>query len=194
MKKIKIIFASVGCLVAMMMLSACGHQHVWTEATCTSPKTCNECGEVEGNALGHTCEVGKCQSCGEFQGAETIEKITAKASKACEKITSIAQNGSSSLTSSMTNEKEFCDSIEATYKSYQAVISEFDDAADLCGDYEYLADLKKALYGVSAAFPTFPSVKNFDTMIEYSNNLVPFVNALSNVVVEAEALETEALK
>ena len=29
------------------------HEHVWSEATCTEPKKC-ECGETEGEALGHT--------------------------------------------------------------------------------------------------------------------------------------------
>ncbi|MBR2422192.1 MAG: discoidin domain-containing protein, partial [Oscillospiraceae bacterium] len=30
------------------------HQHDWTDATCTAPKTCSGCGATEGNALGHT--------------------------------------------------------------------------------------------------------------------------------------------
>ena len=29
------------------------HEHSWTEATCTMPKTCTVCGETEGEALGH---------------------------------------------------------------------------------------------------------------------------------------------
>ena len=36
-----------------LTLCACGHQHTWVEATCTEPKTCSECGETEGEALGH---------------------------------------------------------------------------------------------------------------------------------------------
>ena len=30
------------------------HQHDWQNATCTEPKTCSDCGETEGEALGHT--------------------------------------------------------------------------------------------------------------------------------------------
>ena len=30
------------------------HQHIFTEATCTAPATCTECGATEGQALGHT--------------------------------------------------------------------------------------------------------------------------------------------
>ena len=33
-----------------------GHEHTWVDATCESPKTCSECGEIEGEALGHAEE------------------------------------------------------------------------------------------------------------------------------------------
>ena len=38
--------------------TACGaeepaHEHTWADATCTAPKTCETCGETEGEALGH---------------------------------------------------------------------------------------------------------------------------------------------
>ena len=56
------------------ILSGCGHQHVWKEATCTEPKTCTECGETEGSPLGHTwaaatCTAPKtCTVCGATEG------------------------------------------------------------------------------------------------------------------------------
>ncbi len=37
-----------------MCLCGCGHQHAWRDATCTAPKTCSECKETDGEALGHT--------------------------------------------------------------------------------------------------------------------------------------------
>lgn len=37
-------------------MTACGCSHTWVEATCTTPKTCSECGETEGEALGHAVE------------------------------------------------------------------------------------------------------------------------------------------
>ena len=49
------------------------HEHVWTDATCESPKTC-ECGETEGEALGHawteaTCAAPKtCSVCQATEG------------------------------------------------------------------------------------------------------------------------------
>ena len=42
-------------------------EHIWSEATCTSPKTCSDCGATEGEALGHSEETvtGKAATCTE---------------------------------------------------------------------------------------------------------------------------------
>ena len=50
-------------------------EHDWEKATCTSPKTCNSCGETEGNELGHswkdaTCAAPTtCRNCGKTEGS-----------------------------------------------------------------------------------------------------------------------------
>ncbi|MBQ6947445.1 MAG: hypothetical protein IJN42_05300 [Clostridia bacterium] len=41
--------------------------HTWEAATCTSPKTCSECGKKEGSALGHSFYDGICYECGAVQ-------------------------------------------------------------------------------------------------------------------------------
>ncbi len=48
--------------VLILSLSACGHEHVWTPADCTTPATCTECGETEGEALGHSFAEADCTS------------------------------------------------------------------------------------------------------------------------------------
>ena len=66
-------------IIAVLLLAGCStksniHVHSWTDATCTSPKTCSACGETEGEALGHkwieaTCISPKtCSICGETEG------------------------------------------------------------------------------------------------------------------------------
>lgn len=51
------------------------HTHTWRAATCISPKTCANCGETQGSALGHswtdaTCTSPKtCTRCGKTQGS-----------------------------------------------------------------------------------------------------------------------------
>ena len=39
--------------------------HDWKDATCEAPKTCGNCGETEGDALGHDYNEGVCGNCGE---------------------------------------------------------------------------------------------------------------------------------
>lgn len=69
----KMLYISL-CMVMIVMLTACGHQHTWQEAACITPKTCVECGVTEGEALGHqwvaaTCEEPeRCSICGVTQG------------------------------------------------------------------------------------------------------------------------------
>ena len=79
-------------IMATSLLCACKHEHVWTEATCTTPKTCSACGETEGEPLGHswkeaTCEAPKtCSVCGETEGepkGHTWQEATCEAAKTC---------------------------------------------------------------------------------------------------------------
>ena len=54
-------------LTMAAVLSACGHQHSFADADCTTPKTCTQCGETEGEALGHSYTAGICGRCNEPQ-------------------------------------------------------------------------------------------------------------------------------
>lgn len=55
-------------------LTACACDHEWEDANCTTPKTCSECNETKGDALGHkwvnaTCENAKyCSVCETSEG------------------------------------------------------------------------------------------------------------------------------
>ncbi len=71
----KHLFLILSILMIVTMLVACGsHQHTWVDATCTEPKTCSSCGEIEGDPNGHkwveaTCAAPKtCSVCGATEG------------------------------------------------------------------------------------------------------------------------------
>lgn len=61
-------------LLCAVLLTGCGHEHEWQEATCTAPRTCAECGETEGEVLMHdwqeaTCDTPMtCAVCGATEG------------------------------------------------------------------------------------------------------------------------------
>lgn len=73
MKKYFLIQLAIACLLT---LAGCGCKHEnWVDANCTTPKTCADCGETEGEALGHDfgdaaedCENPKtCTRCGQAE-------------------------------------------------------------------------------------------------------------------------------
>lgn len=80
MKK-KIIYMLLAMSVSTM-LTACGHEHTWVDASCTQPKTCSECGETEGDVIEHvwvdaTCAEQKhCSMCGETEGESLPHTLT----------------------------------------------------------------------------------------------------------------------
>ena len=53
----------VGELNVAVTKTALPHEHVWSDATCTEPAKC-ECGETQGEALGHDYADGLCTRCG----------------------------------------------------------------------------------------------------------------------------------
>lgn len=63
--------------LAMVFTGCCKHEQ-WTDATCTTPKTCVECGEIEGAALGHIWQPRSteapetCSRCRETRGERII--------------------------------------------------------------------------------------------------------------------------
>ena len=65
---------SICILFFLFSLSACGHRHTWTEATCEHHKSCSTCGETAGAPLEHdwveaTCIEPKiCLRCGKEEG------------------------------------------------------------------------------------------------------------------------------
>ena len=78
----KKLLLGVATLTLCFMLTGCGHEHTWKEATCTEPKACSECGEIEGEPLGHTwveatCSEPKhCSVCGETEGEPLEHTLT----------------------------------------------------------------------------------------------------------------------
>lgn len=56
MKKTILLFS----IIALLLLTGCEHMHSWKKADCITPKTCKECGETTGEALGHEWSNATC--------------------------------------------------------------------------------------------------------------------------------------
>lgn len=89
----KRIIALALVLAMVLTFAACGCKHEWLAATCENPKTCELCGETEGEAKGHsmvaaTCEEAEhCENCsyknGEALGHDWVDATT-EAPKTCQ--------------------------------------------------------------------------------------------------------------
>ena len=64
MKK-KLICIIVVITITLSIFTSCDlfHQHMWMDATCTSPQRCDKCPATEGEALGHNFVYGMCSRC-----------------------------------------------------------------------------------------------------------------------------------
>lgn len=86
------LFGLILVLAFALVLSGCCSHEVWNDADCVTPKTCAECGETEGEPLGHvwyaaTCETPKtCETCGATEGealGHSWADATCEAPKTC---------------------------------------------------------------------------------------------------------------
>lgn len=133
-------------VVALLFLLRGGHEHTWIDATCTAPRTCEECGETEGSALEHnwleaTCTAPRiCNVCQQTEGTalghQWVE-ATLTAPKTC--LNCRETSGETKLTSILAEAEQY-----AAAKKYRLAIELLDNAwmeygerqfYDLAADY-----------------------------------------------------------
>lgn len=180
-----------GLLLILMLMTACGqnstdkqaHVHTWVEATCTSPKTCSECGATEGNAKGHSVQIGKCANCGEPQGKDIVDSIKAKlkiASSSHDRAIETAQTGASMGS---------FDVLESSLDEYKKVKDAYQEAYDLCGNYGELSDLKTKLDKAINSVPTQIAGSDSASLQQFVNEMTDLANASLEVDLAGAAAE-----
>ncbi|MBQ9859200.1 MAG: hypothetical protein IJO76_00790 [Clostridia bacterium] len=93
-------------------------KHDWSDATCTAPKTCKDCGETEGVAMGHNWYKGVCKTCnaGVYDIAENFDDASVT-----------GPNGAWTLVSDAAY--PFGQALKYTRLGYECIIKmDFDDA------------------------------------------------------------------
>lgn len=155
-------------LIASMiatLISGCGHEHTWVDATCEAPKTCSGCGATEGEVADHTwveatCAAQKtCSVCGETEGESlphTWVEVTCAAPKTCSECgetegealphTWIDANFQSAKTCSECGETEG-EAIEADFVKYNMPVTEdIDKEYDITTSHGYEGTVKITNY------------------------------------------------
>lgn len=165
MNRIKAILC--GLFLAMLLI-ACGHEHTWSEATCDTPKTCTECGETEGEPLGHTTDMGKCSRCNEVFGADVFKDIVDKVASAEDdynkSFNAIVYSGATSVS-------QFKSAVDANSQGFESYTKKIKEAAEMCGDYDLLSDYKSKLLDATTGLPTSMSGTDDKSFDDYMDKL-----------------------
>lgn len=182
-------------LAVLMIVSAtgCAHKHEFSEATCTQPKTCIECGETEGEplphtfkdatctepktctvceftegeALGHDVSIGRCGRCGQSINFDVIEDIYERTQAADRYFNTAFQyinNASGSINSIY---KQYCTAYDYL-KQFQSSLSEI---ADICAKYPELKKCYSALKNVVNCTISMPS-NNVNSLSAFIDQVV----------------------
>ncbi len=86
------LFIGLLSMALVLLLAGCGCEHEWLVATCSAPKTCQLCGETEGEVLPHTwldatcTEAKTCSVCKVTEGeplGHTWQEATCTTVKTC---------------------------------------------------------------------------------------------------------------
>ena len=101
------------------------HIHNWEAATCESGKKCSTCGEIEGEALGHTVKLGECSRCKKIQGQSSIKEVENHVKNAMSYYNSYIEYAK--MTSNATTMEEI----------YNAVYAEYEFALNACAEIEF---------------------------------------------------------
>lgn len=152
--------------------SANGHQ--WQEADCENPKQCTECGLTEGESLGHTTDFGECLRCGEYLGKELVtDEILPIVERIMDFYTQRYELGS------IDNSKE---------KAYRFIISAaqiendmipyLDQLATVCGEIDDLQPLKNAAQETKAMISNIEIPKSNSEDIDVYNTQIYFLNEM----------------
>ncbi len=202
-------------LLASFILTSCGHEHTWKDATCTEPKTCTECGETEGEPLGHswidaTCTSPKtCELCGQTEGEPNGHSVEIARCTICGEIANedlctmlnTYMNGISSKGSTAIDltDVDFTSLSVAYYASTSAqpyldnVSKDCESLIKLCGDYEELKAVKTAAETVKKSIPSKISSSKEKALWDWYDDFANYCSASADLY-RAYASFAETLK
>ncbi len=162
-------------------------EHVWLDATCTSPKTCKYCGVTEGEKADHTYEDGICTGCGRDENAVALQNATLSFASTNNRVSQTGtqqvweQNGvklindkasSSSAVANYSNPVRLYQGSKITVEGTAMTKIVFD-----CNSSSYATALKNSIGTVSGATVTVSSDKVTVTFSEAVDSFV--INQLS---------------
>lgn len=201
------------CLT-LILITGCDlfHSHTYQSATCTKPKTCTECGETVGEALGHkyaeaTCTEAKiCKTCGHTIGEALGHTTDVGKCTRCNNyinlslVTKEISNEIKVITTSITESTKYInqanyDSLSDSYikftMSYNALVptkENMNNIIYLCEDVKGLKKLKVKTEEALKKFPNQLNGNNINDLMAFVNEDKMYINAWKEVLNEYEKI------
>lgn len=148
-------FAPATCIAAAAC-TECGETegeplgHSWVEADCQTPKTCSVCGETEGEPSGHTTEVGYCDICGDLINQELISMVMDQVQVVDGDVDSI-RGAANKL------DYNYPAMVHSGYiimdVLFETANTDMSTLRELCGDYEAFANIKTSVENMQVNIP-----------------------------------------
>lgn len=160
-----------------------GHKYV--DATCVVAKKCTKCGQTEGSPLGHTVDVGECTRCNEYQGKDIVESVlnyVSSGNSKCNSAVNLISYGTATTYDGLYNDA--CTGVG----KFQQACSDYQKAIELCSNYSELGLLKNRLQTVINKCPLNPIAATRNGMYSWSSDYSEMVYALENLDTESKSL------
>ena len=148
--------------------------HNFTEASCTAPKTCVECGAVEGETTGHSVSFGRCERCHLYINIHLLEEIKGILDDA-ESYQNIALNyisGNGNMTDLNRLYRNYCEAVVYFHKYQHAI----EVASDICSQYPELRRLQNKIDALIKFTLKNPKSADIDHLIDFLTDVETFAS------------------
>lgn len=160
--------------------------HDYKEATCTEPKTCKRCGHTEGQILGHSTDIGKCSKCNKYINQSLVTKdIASEISKITTSITE------STKYINQANYDSLSDSYIKFTMAYNALSpskNNLNKIIELCDDIEGLNTLKTKAELTLAKFPNQVNGSSLDKLLKFLDEDEAYLKAWKDTLNEYQRI------
>lgn len=193
----------------LVSLTGCLHTHNFSEATCTEPMTCAECGAKEGEPLGHTfaeatCDKAKtCTVCGATEGEPLGHTVSIGTCRRCGK--SVNFDVVTDILNTYKSANNYLDTAYSYVVNANASLGLDYVYREYCTAYDYVVKYQKALKNVSNICDKYPELSKLSSALRDIENynirkpasssatdLVAFTDQLVEVLTLGSVYATEA--
>lgn len=186
-------------LTCILLFAACSHEHEYRtdiikEATCVEAGvmtyTCVKCDDSydeEIAALNHTVDLGICSACDSFVNAEYIIDVTENIKGALKDMDSADKEVKSAG-------NDLYNAFKRAIIYYEKANDSLEKAADMCGEYAYLNNLKTQINRTCDALPLRLNGSDVASLSKFIEDTLDFLDAKEGLLKEVMKISEDVLE